>query len=767
MRKYWRALYSLLIAALFAASCAPQPKPRLLSPWSYATLRVIDPAESTREDMDLIAAYTRQIGGEWQVRLDLLEAEPEPNYDLILALDTVPGGRKDLPLDTPAQLDWDILISVPARGTILAKDDKGRPVRGLGIRVLRNPAQSYLTIAFRKEGLEGIQSPFRVQAFLSPASEEKVIDATDPWESDRFPPGQAQVLLAFWDALPAYSPVQALRRWDGAHSGPLGGRHGLSNLERAVAGSGVPFFLLDLKNPISLSALEAVGGTDRTARLARKGLLVLPDPFPGYPGSPSIPDWALSLARQQYQKSARQSDLAPSPFVFSPNGDLPPGISAQVVFRPADSNLSNFQPVFAVRQANRLLLSVPGYVQSGQGAPQLDQAGLTIEARRALVEAALSPGSLLIFGGSLPASAWGDPHAAQAGLQYLTRHPWISVLGAQDLAGLKAVGSGQSQPILNREAPSSPAQAADGVLAYLKDKPDNPLGEAAWQSWLALFSPTWPAPEALPELRAAYLGQVGAILAAARWADSPVAISDCSQDLDDDGQPECVLASQNLFAVVEPGPGYLTYLFANLDGNAHQVLGPSWQFMSGLSDSQGWDIGRGLLADPEAIPGLHVRPDISLPNEGTQAPYRPQIEGRHLLLTSADSMRQIDFHLEGQTLLVQVKTTGHALASIPVDLDPWLRFTPNWYSSYAQSGEGTERTLQAKTPKSPGIRLTVHASTPLTSLAFNDPGMQLTAPENPDREYPPSRYLPFPMQLLQFQVENEGWAILEIEGIGE
>ncbi len=44
----------------------------------------------------------------------------------------------------------------------------------------------------------------------------------------------APLFLAFWNTLPASTPAQVLRRWDGAHTGPVGSRHGLRYLIESI-----------------------------------------------------------------------------------------------------------------------------------------------------------------------------------------------------------------------------------------------------------------------------------------------------------------------------------------------------------------------------------------------------------------------------------------------------------------------------------------------------------------------------------------------------
>ena len=94
------------------------------------------------------------------------------------------------------------------------------------------------------------------QAFSAPAGDSAIADSMAAFSLEGRPPARARTLLAFWNTLPAYSPAQALRRSDGAHTGPLGGRHGLGNLLKAARDYQAPVALLDLKTISSLSALD-------------------------------------------------------------------------------------------------------------------------------------------------------------------------------------------------------------------------------------------------------------------------------------------------------------------------------------------------------------------------------------------------------------------------------------------------------------------------------------------------------------------------------
>ena len=105
---------------------------------------------------------------------------------------------------------------------------------------------------------------------ITKSSIEMVDSAAVFWDNPL--PAKAPLLLAFWDALPANTPAQLLQRWDGAHTGPYGSRHGLKHLLAAVEEYEVPVALLDLKDPTStLSGLDLIGQIAYIQQLEEQG----------------------------------------------------------------------------------------------------------------------------------------------------------------------------------------------------------------------------------------------------------------------------------------------------------------------------------------------------------------------------------------------------------------------------------------------------------------------------------------------------------------
>jgi hypothetical protein len=764
----------LLVSVLAVASCAPAPEAAPLPAWRYTDLRGLDPADAPSPSFDILAIYTRSQGEIWSMRLDLLESNPAPDFDLYLAIDSQPGGSTTLPIQAETSFAWDTLLVIPARGPLQALDASLLPIRNTRLRVLRDPVMDTLDIRFRPPVVwkaSGAPQPlaprlgFRVQAFITPAGSDLPADEIGPLRSDDAPPDPAQALFVFWNTFPAYTPAQALRRWDGAHTGPLGGRHGLYNLLRAVRNTSTPIVLLDLASPEALSALDYAGGISLVENLQQRGLLVLPQVLPGVSSSaPLVSTQALPLTLatrniQDSRQSALQFGLKPSAFLFTPLGVPDGGGSERVVFLPESLLPLEIQPSLPAsstvyRYGQQLVVPISGYYGGQAGAPQATRLGPTIETRKALIEAALSraesPQSILVLGGNLPASTWGDPQAVRETLQYLAAHPWIRAMNAQDLLGTtptrlptSAASAGSSV-----EAENSSLLPVSSLQPYLKQLLRNPpgrLNDLIWQTYRSLLAPIYPAPASLSELRSQYTGQLGVLLAAQAWAQNPAEVSGCSLDLDADGQAECVLASESVFSVYEIQAGYLACLFVRTPQEVHQIIAPSYQFVTGLSDPSQWQLGQGVQSDPDVILGAFYNALAD------GQPYTASLNPGELRFSAASGGLEKTFSLRPEGLQVAYSSQQALRTQVSIALDPWQRFGQDWAAGYQQSllGDGIW-TWQAGSQ----AQVVVKTTASLSANTFKDSQAAFALPENPNRDYPPGHFLPFPLAVLELQSEG-------------
>jgi hypothetical protein len=653
------------------------------------------------------------------------------------------------------QTDWDILIKVPAQGqpTAYAASTAFRKSESILPRSVRIPWQDSVVISLNRSSLPGNPKDYLLQAFLTPPGGLIPDDSLGPVRSDTLSPTRAPILLAFWNTFPAYTPVLALRRWDGAHAGPLGGRHGLQVLLSAVERSNVPVALLDLKLPESLSALDFLGAIPQVQALTDRKLLILPDALPGYPGSPvseSVPGSRLTLPASEWSRAASESrsssvqfGLTGSPFLYIPEWD---GTAASqqgnlqedypVIFSP----LQTSQPF---RWSNQGVIPLPAKISGDQAT----QDGLSLEVRRSLLlNAARTNPPLLILGGDLPESEWGSPEIAESAFRYITGHPWIQPLGLDDLLALRTGHASNPDFLAGPNDPSDATKTARSEIPFTPTQQvSGPLAQVVWRAYASLFASLSPNTPDLARLRAVYASQVGKLLEAANWSENRQAISTCSVDPDGDGMPECILASDRVFGLFELDGGRLELLFVRNSSGVHQIIAPSFQFITGLGDRASWDLSAGELADPATIPGAFA--DKVPPWEG----YRPHIEPGRLSLSSPGGIITKTFTLLEDGLLVNYRS-GHPLElSIPVAIDPWERYKPRWGEQYYN------RPLRAGwlwgIANVAGVE--IRTSAPIDFHAFTDSRNLLGEGEDPNLDYPTGHYLPFPMAIARIFGEGE------------
>lgn len=807
----FRRLFWLSLLALTLSACALQqpPPPAILAPWSYADLRLLDPADAGQPSHDLTAVYLRQSGDELQIRLDLLDGVEQLDYDLYLALQAGPGETTSLPIQAQADLAWDTLLVIPSDGKLQALMPDGQPQPDIALMVFRDPSADALYISLNRLALGPEPATFtpasalKLQVFLTPAGSPSPAGSVRPGDRTAIlsttgpPPAPANVLFAFWDSYPAYTPATALRRWDGAHTGPLGGRHGLHNLLRTAQAAQVPLVLLDLKDPASLSALDYAGGLGLVQQMAQAGLLILPDPLQDPRFGPfDLPIQAQEDLLQSTKETVAAFNLPASPFLYLPASVPPPqtGRSALFARLKLEDTLASAalagpsaSPLSLMRWQGRTVIPVPdGTAPDGPNSPnsppvQAATDGITVDWRRRLLRTALyanQPGitagnTFLWLGGDLPGSAWGDPQSARAAFQWLKTHPWVQFLDANALLSarptqpLSASLDEQAQPAL----PGAPAellaalQSAASPGAAMYGAAGNPLVKAAWQAYQALYAPVYPAPPQLSALRQQSTGQVWSLLAAAHWAAAPEKLASCQVDPDHDGQPECLLASGRFYTQFETDSASLTDLFAAYNAQSqpagwtdaiHQLIGPFSQFITGLNSLEVWQpqawSPAGLLAGPSANPGAFAGPGTG---------FLPEISGESLVFRSPDGKVVKTFRLTETGLQVQYQLaagSSYPPAQVPLALDPWRRFTPGWADLYRAESSPNLWSWQIQA----GPRLLVRASTSLTGGEFNQSRSLFSLAENPDQDFPLAHFTPFPLAVVQVSLSENTLISLQV-----
>jgi hypothetical protein len=653
------AILALLLAALAAAYALGRLVPST-DAWKLEHLLSLDPLEPD-STADITALYARQHGFDCQVRFDLLILPDSPDFTLQLTLN---GQEYAFQPDSPA-ISYDFLADTL---TLTLENCSIKPNAGIQLALL--------------------------------APDGRLLDLALASLSARIEP--APYLLAFSNSFePAATPIQALRRWDGAHTGPRGERHGLRYLLTSAEKYQIPLALLDFATPETLSALDALGGLPQLHRMAQNDLVIFPFMVNG----------GFSAARNL--AAAQAFGLSRNSFCADYSA---PGLACRYQFTtlPAD-----YLRVALVRNPVGYFLPLPSL---RTGADTIDDSGLNLAAREALHSAALSPETdVVILGGSFPQTTWGTPDYLDPAFAYLAARPYLAPLVTPNADAFP--GAEEKSLILPNLLPV--------LHPALKNLPPNPISDSALGAYLVNQGFSTP-----DELRISYEILPQLLAQAARWTDSPQEIEDC------DGQT-CVLASQTVLAFLSRD-GRLVFLFVRDEkGETHQLVGPTAQFFIGLSDSSRWNPAAGLGADP--VPGNSAffvqRADASL---------APVISSEKEFILGPE----IKYRLLENGIRVTLKAEEGGAVTIPLVIDPWRRLEPGWSGQFIR--QEVPGGWQLGWEKGPMVRIQATGlvenglaapalETPFDAMSF------IQLPENPNAEFPPGIFLPFGMSLIRLQ----------------
>jgi len=417
----------LLLIQFLEACVVPAAQAIPVHPWA-SSLRALDPSDVPNPAYDLTAVYLRPQDTHLQIRVDLLAFKNAAELSLDITIsDTTDPPAPPVLVHLPAPVDSNNIALDTRLATIVVEI----PIADLPTR----PRVDVIT------------------------PQDSILDL----HMDGMPPPQtAPLLLTFSETFSARFPAEALRSWDGAHTGPRGERHGLKHLLDAVERNRTPIVLLDLKEPESLSALDALGVLERIRTMEQEGLLILPD----QPGQ---------LAPFGFSSN---------PFTFGENHS-----------RAGHAFVHLFDPGHVYK---------PPLGRTTYFPIAAHETGAGLEVRRALLEIALNRDEqdLLTLGGSLPESDWGSPEGSDAALAYFASRPYVRALSAGDLLAFPAQ-LGEVKVTTPYAAPlDDQALQAQRALAYAVTwAASAPFTQAvcregtfpaclmANESWLAIFSP--------------------------------------------------------------------------------------------------------------------------------------------------------------------------------------------------------------------------------------------------------------------------------------
>ena len=743
--------------------------------WVYADLRIVSTDFSENPSHDMVAAYTRESSSDIQIRLDFLDISPINKSDIYIALDTKPGGTNNLPLETKSKIFWDTLITIPTDGRpgtylpLMQGTQFSRIKLRTDVvpRVTYDPLNDYVIISLNKFIFPENNQLFQAQVFLTAEGSTQPVDIIGPFQFDDKPQYRAPVLIAFWNVFPAYTPAQAIRRWDGAHTGPYGEQHGLNLLLQAVRNNEIPITLLDLRTPTSISALDYIGQLPTIQKLVEDRLIALPDTMPGkmvnngsyssremdFIGIESLyfnSEWALDCARIEARLVSQHFNLPLSKFLYAPQLPQFPPNGYRTIFtlsseetRPHRWFETNLIPL--LHEEHTL---------------QATTQGLSLVIRKELLKLTQNRNNnisnFIFLGGSLPESTWGDPEAANATMRYIAEHPWIKPLYPDDLMAMR-FNSRESSfpytiPINKTSSPTFDQDMFNLICTDAENLLKHPIVNAAWQSYLSLFSPLPPEPALLQNLRANYFHQIDNLVKAAQWADQPFTLADCSFETNQDGQTECVLASENYYAVFDRSGARLKFLFIRLSdekdvsSEVHQLIGPTSQFLVGLGDPSTWNLEAGDASESGGVHGAFSDTSYSWDIYSLT-----EVSPGHITFTSPDGILTKSYKFDENRLSVEYRNTPPITVKIPLALDPWTRFTPDWGIRYweNQTTNGWVWGLH----DGPQVKISSNGTVELHPFTASQDNLIFR--ENPNFEYPPGHFIPFPIALSEIQSISE------------
>ena len=783
----WAILILLLISA-----CGGLPR---ANRFEYQHLRALDPAETLQPEMDLIALYYNTAGGEAHLRIDLLDFKASSEFDLYIAFDIRPGGSRNLPLLEDTSFDWDLLMRVPASGSLDLFNASLEPSQSENVEVHKDPALDIISLVIHPSLLD-LPGPVGLQVFTALAGGDQVVDTLGPVLSDIHPPQRVNLLLTFWNTFSSHTPAQALRAWSGAHSGPSGERFGLRHLLDAVDEAGVPVTFLGMKNPQNLAGLDYLGVLDQVHALEHQGLLSLPDVLPEAILGSDQPDWLIERMIASDQDSVHTYGFSSSPIMAmiteEPDKDffdLVSELSYAALFSPFNQSSIASPDYPLTRYENLLLLPLP---RTDTDRSRSADRGLSVEWRRALLTTALTgeDSKVVSLGGDLNQTFWGDPQQSGDMLRWIAAHPWIQPVTPEEIirdhfpvSESTILGPARRQittyiPVgVNGQSISS-GYTYDQIRALIQDGllkfGNSSLMESAWRMYLntqiskegigekveALESASTLSESniriSLDFLRANSIGRTGVFLSALHWAQTLLTNPTASEqkiildDIDWDGEPEGVLQNDRLYAVVTPEGGRLAALFGwDTRLGAVQLIGGRPHLDTGLSDIRYWDPKGGEIG--EKTDPLLDGAFTSLSNAVVR--FELINEGDSLLAVHPEGRYKLRYSLQDDQIMVDI-TQNEKVTSleIPLLLNPARIRQPNWHHAYRQFVG--EHRISWSLHEGPGISVTTD-TVPMNFSSFLDSTASIMGEKNPNLDYAPGHFLPFPMALITMDLKED------------
>ncbi len=721
MKNLWRGI--TCVCLLFLTACTPLTHPADSTQWLPGQVRGFDlPEDAALPALDIIAIYDRMTQNGFEIRVDLLEGAGADS-EITLLIDQMPGqALAKLPNGVDSQ-GWDQAFTTRLTGE--ANDQQKEQACSIQWRI--DAAAEMFTLQY--SCLTAV--PRRYQVLITPPGAANPADLSPEISTALTEPHRTKILFAFWDTLPAATPAQNLRRWDGAHTGAFGQRHGLKHLLQAATESNIHLFLLDFLKPESIRGAARVNALNTLTQLARQGYITL------VAGEESPPT-AAQIALERSNQAAKNLELSVPQVGFAA---LPYSQLSETAYSHVFADLPDRRHLYQIQNHTLIPLPASVYAQTDQ-TKILNREGLTRAAKVNLVRAAINPenAEIIIWGGSLPESPWADNATASAAFSWLASHPWVQTLDLNALKNQQALQilpntefpcadllcTPQSGPsLLNALNNSLYPPTETEVVERMLQIADEDLRDLAYEAYLNIMQPT--RDPALLQQQAIDFGKIGYLLSAADWLQNPQKIAACTADVNWDNQPECILADSSWFTIIEPQGARLVFAMQNLKSPIILISPPEYQ--------SGW---MQLNELNRQQPGLGI-------SQGEAVRFTPVVNQMGIDFSNAD--QQIRFQLAAGEIEIQAQNFTAGQMIIPLSL-----IEPAAGSIKLQPACSHQDLAWQCLQHRVSLQMAPPETVQITSADDSTPWMN--SPEDPDRAYPPGHYLPYPFNRVNLTLKD-------------
>jgi hypothetical protein len=742
------------LCGVFLSACQITEKPETISGiflnWKEQEVRSIDPIDSSNSASEIIAVYTRRHRQQIYLRLDFLNLPEKIDHEIHILISSPESPVQPLPFSNAAAVPWSFHLTFFPDGHTSIQTSKGiGRLQPSGILTARR-LDSQIVI-FDSSFIGISPHNYAYQVFTVDQTNRMIMDTSEKFSLVMENPKSASLALAFTETLPAQTPSQLLRRWNGAHTGPYGQRHGLQILLEGIEAHQIPVFLLDLKKPESQAGLNFLGETKWINSLEEQDLLILPDIL----SAETNHNFHTSAPRSETTLESQENFR----YIHSPSN--PGKISNAFIW----TNLR--EKDLLVTWNNNLYIPLP----TDQNDLWINRTGFTENFLMAVVNNALSelPGKIVIAGGSLPNSLWADKSLLDDLFIYLKSHPWIHILDGDSLSNIPSQ-TVETSPIVsvceikfcpekteniipvNIEGSPIPSnQSQVDILRLVRNEiavlAPSPLTSSLDVLYERFAQPT--TNEQSLQLNANHLEILGHLIEAAKWHSSPYNISTCDSDIDWDGDNECILANSSAFVSFELAGGRVQNFIIRDEEDYVQIIGPSSQLAFGLSDPYDWNLAKGVASDPDTIIGAFINANDS------PVIFQPESNTEKIRLTNPSGDEEKIFKLNNNILSITIQVTGQNQIEIPVLINTRQYYHTEWPDNfiYPDWAQGNQYEWQFSPELTVMMSLDNPSETTFTHSV--DTREIFSEQEDANAVYAQGHFLPFPLTLINVKYQDQ------------